>query len=308
MEQRTCAGCDTPLPNTTGVGRPKKWCSRSCFHKAENRKQREQRASRPPKPRKANNPKPCERCGTVFTPKSAAARYCTDTDCMKQRRNERQRLTRRDADERYKAKQTQQPCPICTTPTRGTYCNRCAPIVASSNNWGECATCGKQSARTASNTCTACDIPHKRAAQRRAKAERKLARAARGTAGTTIRVQGRCHYCGVSFPPTASSSPARFCSGKCANGDRGSRRRARLHDVWIEPINRAAVFRRYNNTCHICDQAIDMSLPANDPMSATLDHVIPLIARGPHTESNLRPAHMSCNSMKSIDEGGPVWP
>lgn len=30
----------------------------------------------------------------------------------------------------------------------------------------------------------------------------------------------------------------------------------------------------------------------------TLDHIIPLHQGGPHTEANLKPAHMQCNTLK----------
>lgn len=40
--------------------------------------------------------------------------------------------------------------------------------------------------------------------------------------------------------------------------------------------------------CHIC----------GEPGADTLDHVIPLIAHGPNTPDNWKPAHRSCNSSK----------
>lgn len=163
-----------------------------------------------------------------------------------------------------------------------------------------CATCG---VRTTGDRCTTCRAREERATRRRDAARRRLDVAAVGKLGGRVWTMGRCHYCGDDLT-TRSSSPARFCSDRCASLDKGARRRARGHDVWIAEVRRYAVFEQHDWTCHLCGEPIDQSLPPNDPMVGSLDHVIPLIGRGPHVESNLRPAHMMCNSLKSIEEHG----
>lgn len=95
-----------------------------------------------------------------------------------------------------------------------------------------------------------------------------------------------------------------LCSRRCMQRNARAVARARRHDVWIRDVRRYAVFENHGWVCHICHEPIDPTLPLNDPMVATLDHVIPLVGRGPHVESNLRPAHMMCNSLKSMDEHG----
>jgi 5-methylcytosine-specific restriction endonuclease McrA len=52
--------------------------------------------------------------------------------------------------------------------------------------------------------------------------------------------------------------------------------------------------------CWICGHPIDRALPAQHPMSATVDHIIPR-AIAPHLSldpTNLRAAHKRCNSRK----------
>jgi len=52
--------------------------------------------------------------------------------------------------------------------------------------------------------------------------------------------------------------------------------------------------------CGICGKPVDKTLPASDPMSATVDHIIPIARNGhPSDLSNLQLAHRACNRMKS---------
>lgn len=68
---------------------------------------------------------------------------------------------------------------------------------------------------------------------------------------------------------------------------RGQRRRTRQRladrDGWV---------------CGICRKRIDKNLKYPDPMSATIDHIVPLMDHGPHDESNLRLAHLRCNTIR----------
>ena len=54
------------------------------------------------------------------------------------------------------------------------------------------------------------------------------------------------------------------------------------------------------NTCGICGHPVDFSLKAPHPMSATIDHIIPVAKNGhPSDLSNLQLSHFSCNRQKS---------
>lgn len=54
------------------------------------------------------------------------------------------------------------------------------------------------------------------------------------------------------------------------------------------------------NTCGICGHPVDFSLKSPHPMSATIDHIIP-VAKGGHPSDidNLQLAHWTCNRQKS---------
>ena len=54
------------------------------------------------------------------------------------------------------------------------------------------------------------------------------------------------------------------------------------------------------NTCGICGHQVDFSLKTPHPMSATIDHIIPVAKNGhPSDISNLQLAHWTCNRQKS---------
>lgn len=54
---------------------------------------------------------------------------------------------------------------------------------------------------------------------------------------------------------------------------------------------------RNGATCHLCLQAIDMTLPYLDKWAWTLDHLDSL-ASGGHINGTTLPAHRRCNSAK----------
>ena len=53
--------------------------------------------------------------------------------------------------------------------------------------------------------------------------------------------------------------------------------------------------------CAICGQPVDKSLKSPDPMSASIDHIIPVFKGGhPSDLSNLQLSHRACNRAKGI--------
>src|SRR5690625_2964764 len=54
------------------------------------------------------------------------------------------------------------------------------------------------------------------------------------------------------------------------------------------------------NTCGICGDPVDFSLKAPHPMSAVVDHIIPVSKNGhPSDIDNLQLSHWTCNRQKS---------
>ena len=63
--------------------------------------------------------------------------------------------------------------------------------------------------------------------------------------------------------------------------------------------NKKIVLAR-DSICGICGKPVDKSLKYPDPMSPTIDHIIPVSKRGdPVALENLQLAHRCCNRLKS---------
>lgn len=74
-------------------------------------------------------------------------------------------------------------------------------------------------------------------------------------------------------------------------------RRARQRGAHIgEPFTRQYIGERDSWQCALCGQGIDPALKWPDPMSQSLEHIIPLALGGEHSKENCTIAHLSCNS------------
>lgn len=73
------------------------------------------------------------------------------------------------------------------------------------------------------------------------------------------------------------------------------RRRARIAGGAVDEIDLGAL---WNGECGICGGALDPGLAHPDPMSKSVDHIVPLARGGAHTQQNLQWAHLICNMRK----------
>jgi 5-methylcytosine-specific restriction endonuclease McrA len=118
-----------------------------------------------------------------------------------------------------------------------------------------------------------------------------------------------CEGCGV----TAVGFRGRlYCSRACARTvirrkTRGSggksyhRKRARKYGVKYEPgITLAKLIDRDHGVCGLCGEPVTAKWP--DIMCASIDHVVPMSAGGPHAWANVQLAHFLCNSYKGASE------
>lgn len=88
-----------------------------------------------------------------------------------------------------------------------------------------------------------------------------------------------------------SSNPYYWRSGN-------AERRARIYGQEHETIKPQDVFARDGWMCGICSGPIDRDLRYPDPMSASVDHVIPLVRGGLHVLANCQASHLVCNMRK----------
>lgn len=126
-----------------------------------------------------------------------------------------------------------------------------------------------------------------------------------------------CAECGSAVPATVHPH-VRYCSEACRRvrkvvADRAQRRRerqagkresshrarAKRFGVQYEPINKRTVYARDGWRCGLCRRKVDPKLTWPHPMSASLDHVLPMSRGGDHLYSNVQLAHLRCN----VDKG-----
>lgn len=141
-----------------------------------------------------------------------------------------------------------------------------------------------------------------------------------------------CTECGAAFVQRRRPAVRRVCSNRCRNrrnqrqlGPEGraakrkryrqnhpekwawteskkawtQRRRARKRGADAERVLSAEIFDRDGWRCGLCGGQVDRRLSYPDPMSASLDHILPLSIGGAHTRANVQLAHLVCNTRKN---------
>jgi len=89
-----------------------------------------------------------------------------------------------------------------------------------------------------------------------------------------------------------------------ANRDAQRRRRAAKAAAPVTPVDELAVFERDGWGCQLCGEPVDPLLVYPDPMSKSLDHVVPLARGGGHSPENSQLAHLVCNLRKGARRVG----
>lgn len=93
--------------------------------------------------------------------------------------------------------------------------------------------------------------------------------------------------------------------GREANPEWNERRKANYQQRRALKLNLPSdnilpvdVYERDEWVCGICSTSVDRNLSWPDPMSPSLDHVLPLSLGGHHTLENVTLAHLECNARK----------
>ncbi len=126
----------------------------------------------------------------------------------------------------------------------------------------------------------------------------------------------QCKGCGKLFVPIYGDKRRVFCSRACcekhqkhmhpewAARDRRMRRAYRFGNGPVERIDPREIFERDGWICGICGKRVSQRYRAPHPLSASLDHIIPLARGGTHTRDNVQLAHFICNSYKGAGGAG----
>lgn len=120
-----------------------------------------------------------------------------------------------------------------------------------------------------------------------------------------------CKQCKILF--SARRPEKVYCSASCRQryfrkndklyrekADARARcRRAQKRSVVIhDDINIKKLHKRDKGICRICGERVDMRRKWPHPLSASIDHVIPLSNEGLHAWDNVQLAHLRCNMKK----------
>lgn len=76
------------------------------------------------------------------------------------------------------------------------------------------------------------------------------------------------------------------------------KRRAQKLTTAVEELNPMDIYQRDIWLCGLCSTPVDPDVAWPDPMSASLDHILPLSKGGSHTYENVQLAHLTCNVSK----------
>lgn len=118
-----------------------------------------------------------------------------------------------------------------------------------------------------------------------------------------------CVVCNKHFKAKAYHRSSECCSNLCRDKRRRrkperyvflrSYRRKRWQAVkQHEYVDESIVFKRDRWRCHICGKKISASVKWPNPLSPSIDHVIPISKGGSHTYTNVMAAHLGCNQRK----------
>ena len=105
---------------------------------------------------------------------------------------------------------------------------------------------------------------------------------------------------GCAIPYTTKKSNKLYCSTECQSfyREQARRERDRLYRNAKTPAFKARIYFKSNGKCGICQEPIDTTLAWPDPLSLSLDHIIPRSLGGTHSASNLQAAHLQCNAKR----------
>jgi hypothetical protein len=125
-------------------------------------------------------------------------------------------------------------------------------------------------------------------------------------------LEGECKQCARQRAAAWKRANPEKCAAQQARRNpeysraAAARRRARLAAVPTEWFTKAEIFERDGWRCHICGKRIPKAKKYPHPLSASIDHLVPLsdTANSSHTRDNVRAAHLRCNVTRQT--GGTV--
>lgn len=225
----------------------------------------------------------CEVCGAAYRRSYASQRTCGRSCGLGLRRRERRLLTCIGCGAEFTRFRSGDVASFCSTT-----CRPARPARPPKSKF--CTECGQPCIRTTcSSECAALRV-RRQGLARYGRTPEQVDACAR--CGQPKRRRGR--YCA----PCAASAATEMRRRE------RRRRRARERAVEHEPYTLAEIAERDGFRCGICRKFVDMTLAVPHFRAPTVDHIVPLVDKGPDTKANVRLAHFICNSKRGA--GGVV--
>jgi 5-methylcytosine-specific restriction endonuclease McrA len=112
-------------------------------------------------------------------------------------------------------------------------------------------------------------------------------------------VATECRLCGDVFVSIYLTKL--YCSDRCKDRYRKTSKgidRIKYRDTRRTDTFKSKLYWKAQGLCGICKQPIDTSIPYPEPMSFSVDHIIPVSKGGSERNENLQASHLSCNIAK----------
>ena len=226
----------------------------------------------------------CKQCGNQYVPVQKDRDTFCSRECSYAHKRDRVKVCKHCGQE-YKG-----------TPTKRTgYCShRCYSIanIIGYESKGICAWCGKEYTMVTS-TQRCCS---KECARLFQNLKNRTSHIPKEKRPPSI---AKCERCGEEFETWGHSS--KWCSTRCENAISNYVTRCQNLGQPCNDMENIAYWHAYNKDkgiCYLCGEEVHADYDRHDNLSGTVDHVIPLAKGGDHVLSNLRLAHMVCNSRK----------
>lgn len=115
-----------------------------------------------------------------------------------------------------------------------------------------------------------------------------------------------CPRCLAGFVVGSDQGAARrkFCSDACRKADKRDRRDKRKRDVFVDSVDVGVLGDRDSWKCHLCGRRVERAKRYPDPLSPSVDHLVPLAEGGAHSYANTALAHLTCNVRKGTKATG----
>lgn len=227
----------------------------------------------------------CPNCDQPFDTDLEDKRYCTKT-CKEKAKSKRANARRKQPSKRCKS------CGQIKPSAKGDYCSKpeCRKVAYWEPKGGE-------------------------AARKKHELELQQQALKRQTSGPVHGPKPLCRNCGEPL----DSIHHRYCSKpecrvayrreyKRRNRDkiRATRKDQKMkrRDAFVEHVDINAIYKRDRWTCQLCGKRVNKNLNYPHPLSASLDHVIPISKGGRHMPANVQLAHWRCNVSKGALGGG----